>query len=631
MYTKYDTDLEKAYLRVITESKACCDQKPKIEKLEKAQPKPKVKTAAPTGKVIKEEEVAASVKAEPIISDSDLLEEDDVSLETECWCEELKESLQNIFDYGVEFNEDENILEVTKNPAEPNTPVAEIEMIKDNTVLITVLNAEDDCVQEFGLDEFTAIAEFITDCFESAPGDGVPTEDPYTGADIEESVEKVTEDTPEEKTNKLDELYKLIVAGRDLPLDLFATAPVLLQHLYVMKKGYKNITPEYLNACKPELKAHIEKETKSVVGEADFGKGWEGGSLKDASRKTAGVQTGMHSVGSSKIPNSGSGLLQKLMAEGKPIPVIEFAELSPEDQMAYISRIGYKVQPVTKAGKMYDYKAYMKPEVIDWFNDGSESGFKAMRDKWMAERQEALPAAKGKDFGTQVAEADEYNTPFQIVGNTKHYILYRIDSFAACKELGSKQFDICKDEKMWNAYYNRKDKRIYFIVMNREDTRWGREIFAVVVDKDNTYKAYDERNRENGNDLPIQSYYGNEVLELISKAKWYPVKEQESNEENVTEEGVKFGKGWLTGSLKDTARKTAIVSQGTPGTTTPSNFKNIKFDDIHKGKKKLSTSEFKELPSEKQMKYIINNKSIAKEYEEVMKPETRYYYKNNMR
>jgi len=196
MYIKHEDKITDAYLQVISESKACCNQKPNAGKPVFAVSKPKVTKAAPTGKVIKEDGMAttSSVKAEPIIStddigDDEIVENDigDIDSDDICWCTDLRAKLEGMFDYSIEFNEDENILEVIK-AGDPITQKAEIELIKENVVLVTCGAEDDDCCEEFGIDEVTAIAEFITDCFENiedAPD--LSNEDPYTGNAIEES------------------------------------------------------------------------------------------------------------------------------------------------------------------------------------------------------------------------------------------------------------------------------------------------------------------------------------------------------------------------------------------------------------------------------------------------------------
>lgn len=431
MYIKHEDKITDAYLQVISESKACCNQKPNAGKPVFAVSKPKVTKAAPTGKVIKEDGMAttSSVKAEPIIStddigDDEIVENDigDIDSDDICWCTDLKAKLEGMFDYSIEFNDDENILEVIK-AGDPITQKAEIELIKENAVLVTCGAEDDDCCEEFGIDEVTAIAEFITDCFENiedAPD--LSNEDPYTGNAIEESYK--TYDLSKEMEEAEKRPVTTIAVFKDKKCKTAADKACCdkfvkeIRHKltgkekdisYWMKKDIKEFCA-FVNEYKSkrELKKEPVKEAGPDVLPTDRvgAKGWL--TDNDSARRTANLQTGIQSTSQASIPNTGAKTLEIKIAQGKPIAVAEFEMLSPDDQIKYITNINFKIQPTTKSGKMFDYKSKMKPETRYWYwEDMSETGAKSMKAQWdrEANAQPKLPPT-AKDFGTPVAPGE---------------------------------------------------------------------------------------------------------------------------------------------------------------------------------------------------------------------------------
>lgn len=330
MYIKHEDKIADAYLKVITEGTAC--------KL------PKVVEAELKGKIVKEEAVAAT----PVISNADIMEDDDPEYAAEeCWCTDLKDALEGITEYSVEYNEDENILEVT-DPNSSSALKAEIEMIKDNAVLVTCIgmdeasgSAEDDSCEEFNMNDVELIAEFITECFNTILGHTPPEEDVYTGK-------------PTDEAQTVDLSKEMEEAERG------------------SKKG------KVAEAVAPKAgDAALPKERTGY-------KGWI--TDNDSARRTSSSVTGMQSVGKATIPNVGAKSLQEKIEKGLPIPVEEFAQLSVDDQIKYITAINFKVKPVTKAGKVFDYKSRMKPETRYWYwEDMSETGGTKMKQKWEME------------------------------------------------------------------------------------------------------------------------------------------------------------------------------------------------------------------------------------------------------
>lgn len=350
MYIKHEDKIADAYLQVIGESTKC-----------------HIKDIAPKSKVVKEEAVAVT----PVISD-DIMEDDGAEENPlqECWCTELKAALEGITDYTIEYNEDENILEVT-DPNGSSALKAEIEMIKDNAVLITCVGLEDedkDYCEEFDIDDAEGIAEAIREHFAIISGEQEPEEDAYTG--------KAT-----------DEAQTI------------------------------DISAEYEQATKGGKKGKVAEAVAPKAGDAALPKdrtgpkGWL--TDNDAARKTSGLQSGVQSANQAKIPNTGSKTLRDRIDRGLPIPVEEFAQLSADDQIKYIININYKVKPTTKAGKVFDYKSKMKPETRYWYwEDMSETGATKMKERWEKEAA-AQPKDKptGKDFGTPVAATEETLDP----------------------------------------------------------------------------------------------------------------------------------------------------------------------------------------------------------------------------
>jgi hypothetical protein len=352
MYIKHEDKIADAYLKVITEGSEC--------KL------PKVVQAELKGKVLKEEVVAAT----PVISNDDIMEDDDPETAAEeCWCTDLKAALEAATEYSIEYNDDENILEVT-DPNASSALKAEIEMVKDNTVLVTCIgmdeasgNAEDDSCEEFYMSDVDLIAEFITECFNTVLGTTAPAEDAYTGKPTDEAqtvdISKEMEEAEGKGEGKVAEAVAPKAGEAALPMD---------------KTGAK---------------------------------GWL--TNNDGARRTSSSVTGMQSTGKALIPNTGAKSLQEKIEKGLPIPVEEFAMLSVDDQIKYITAINYKVKPVTKAGKVFDYKSRMKPETRYWFwDDMTETGATKMKEKWEAEAA-AIPkdTPTAKDFGTPVSLTEE--------------------------------------------------------------------------------------------------------------------------------------------------------------------------------------------------------------------------------